>query len=285
MRRVTKNILSPQEKVAKALAEATVFAGANQLGSIMFLPTQIESRVALRYIKDCYGSIIPQIVCVISPRDRQLHIYGDDPANDIVPISTPKLVFAYDAVFDKENNRVRSGKGRLFKTKSKSDQPLLEALKEVDQYFFPHVYFNSPSNGYMCTRCQPYSPRAINTRFWTSNFSKNWKNTYNADWSFGAGSTFYPATKPADYQRHQETYCPYRSKTSRSWLAAYSNYFELSEKPKGIFISSNPEIVEQANENINGIVVGFAFLRDQTYWVWLKDGQFLRLKPEQVKVY
>jgi len=284
MRRATKNILSPKEKLEASLKAAKTFEKETQLGHVMLLPSKIEGRVMLRHKKSAYSSTLSTI-CVLPPEDRVIHLRGNDAENDILNISTPKLIYQYDIPINKVNNTVSSGNGHLFKVDSKAGMPLVEALKTVTQFFFPHVYFAGSKGGHMCiTHGATYSPRALNTKFWSSNFTKNWRQTYGASWDLGTDGVLYPATTPSEFQKHQESVSPVIDGKNRRTLNTYSDYFELFEKPVGVFASTDAEVLEKVEEKIDGIVTGFAFLRDQDYWVWLKDGQFLQITPQQVKV-
>ena len=282
IRRATQNGYSPQDKLLAALNAAKTIKEIRQLGHLLLLPTEIKSKVLIR----SQGNLI-SIVCVLNPKDRLIHINADNVEENLLPISTPNLVFQCDIPFSKTHNLVSRGTGYLYEY-HRADT-LTEALKTVKHFFFPHVYHKA----YMCISCgKNLSPRALSLSFWASNFTNDWHSLFygGSHWGsdvLGADAKLVAAPSPDKYQEHQTSTSPSLDKKNRDFLQGYTDHFELEEKPLGVFISNDKEVVKAAKkENCisSDIVTGFVFLRNQDYWVWLKNGQFLHLKPEQVKI-
>lgn len=280
-RTATKNDYSAQDKLLAALDAAKTVEG-TQLGHLLLLPSEIKKRVLIRH----KNSTTISIVCVLLPKDRKIHIQGCDVENNLLDISTPKLVFQCDIPFNAQHNLVSRGTGYLYEYHG--GDSLIESLAAVKHFFFPHVYHKA----YMCISYgRNLSPRALSLSFWASNFTNDWHGLFygGSHWSsthLGADAKVIQATDPSKYQEHQTSTSTVLDEKNRTFLKEYTNHFELEEKPLGVFISNNKEVLDAAgNTCINGkVAVGFVFLRDQNYWVWLKNGQFLHLKPEQVKV-
>jgi len=285
MRRAVKNT-SQADKLAAALDAATNFEGEKQLGHLLLLPTEIRSQILIRF----QGSLI-SIVCVLHPADRFIHINDSnkDVENNLLPISTPRLVLQFDVSFNHTSNLVSSPVGYLYEYHPADT--LTEALKIVKHFFFPHIYHKA----YMCINTgKRFSPRALSTSFWSSNFTSDWHGLFygGGHWGteyLGAGSKLIEARDSSKYQEHQTSTGPLLDEQNRKFLQGYTDHFELAEKPLGVFISNDPKVLEAAGNTCiqatnKKIAVGFAFLRDQEYWIWLKNGQFLHIKPEQVKV-
>lgn len=278
-RKATKNNYSPQDKLLAALEAAESFEGTQQLGHLLLLPSKIKDKVLIRYRETTIS-----IVCVLQPKDRLIHINTSDVEENLLPISTPNLVFQFDFSFNRSSNLVSSPVGYLYQYHPTAT--LSEALKVVTHFFFPHVYHTA----YLCVNYgRNLSPRAHSISFWSSNFTNNWTTCYRT-WgpaNLGADSKLIDPSSPDKYQEHQTSTSPLINEQNRKFLEGYTDHFELEEKPLGVFISNDKEVVKAAKKDncISGdIVTGFAFLRNQDYWVWLKNGQFLRLKPEQVKI-
>jgi len=278
----SKHSLTPEEKLLAALETATTFKGNHSLGRILLLPTKIESGVLLRYKEGIYDSKIA-ITCKLPPQERVIHLNDSDPANNLLTLQTPRLLFNFETLL-----HLDGGKGFLYK--HGGGESTTEALKSLQHFFFPHIYHS----GYVCTYITCKSPRSLNTRFWTSNFNTYWHRLYCAGnrWKkadLGDDANLIPGQKPSDYQAHMDSTSPKLDKENRETQNSFTNYLEIDEKPFGVFISQNKKVIKATKSNTismgnTTLIMGFVFFKDQDYWVWLKDGSFLHLKPEQAGI-
>ncbi|MFQ5561479.1 MAG: hypothetical protein ACE5FU_12975, partial [Nitrospinota bacterium] len=257
---------------------------------VLLLPTKIDNQVLIRYRTNA-GSRI-SIVCRLQSQKRTLHL--NQPRRPEFKVTTPKLILAYDVSLPKIQSYGNTG--YLFL--SDKEQPTLAgSLKHIKAYFFPHVYRRS---AYMClTNRKHGSPRTLNNVFWGSSFYTGW----HAHIRFGAhGNKCCKVAGAAkqDYQLIQKTTCATDTKTMRGFLQTYTDFFETDKKPMGVFLSDNKALLEKAGKG-NSIatstkdrysnkttsrkfIAGFAFSDKKHWWIYLKDGSFLKLTPKQVKI-
>lgn len=274
--------------MAKAIKEVepTVkwFKARKHLGEVRFLPSDIDPRVLIRYKKETkklghyyisYGTCNEfSVVCLLNPRKRDVvNVYYDTGTGIIgnritKGIKTPKIIFQYD--FNYLNLHQKLNFGYMFRP-DKNRPTLSEMLKHPKAFNFPHVY----DNAYMCLSNRNHdSPRVLNNVFWDSRFNPGW----------GRGKK--SGTSKAVYEDYIARKNSSRDSVHKTFLAKYINFFETDKKPLAIFVSKNPQILAKAKSSLipgKELVVGFAWLAEGRWWVYLKNNTFLRFTPRQIK--
>lgn len=280
------------------LKEAKAFTGEN-LGSILLLPSHTKKGALIQYKLNGNNycktqTLILSIISNIEPQNREITFQewdwrlGKQPPRNIL---TPALLYQFDVNID--NYCLSRPMGYFYRP---SGQDLLsEEIKNLTHYFFPHVYFDA----HLCyrSRFEITSPRNLYNAFWTSEFSPDWEASYSPldDWEPGSGGILKSASSPDHYQEFQTSASPMLDAEHQKFLSNYTIFMETVEKPMGIFVTTDLKITstldiddliinEKGHDGKLNCAVGFAFYRNNEYWIWLKSNKFLRFKPEQLKL-